>query len=115
MAVAAASRAIDGWSDHPPALDAALREALAGPVDDALRAEVQAIADELDHRYLDLYDEEKPGGRTAGWEVAFRRARAAAAVASALDDEPRRAASGAIYEASYAVGDDVTTLAREVD
>jgi hypothetical protein len=114
VAVAAARRALDGWPERPAVLDATLREALAGPVSAALRAEVLGIADELDDRYLDLYDEAKPGGRTPGWEAVFSRARAAAATACAIDEDPRRAASGALYEASYAIGEDLIPLARGV-
>ena len=114
IAVAAAERALDAWPGHPPTLDASLAQALLGPVAEGLRAEVQGIAEELDARYLDLYDEEKPSGRTPGWETAFRRARAAAAVVSALDDDARLAASGALYEASYALDDDLIPLAGEV-
>jgi hypothetical protein len=67
----------------------------------------------LDERYVDLHDDEEPNGRTPGWEDAFRLARASAAVASALDADARRAASGAIYEASYALGEDLIPLAGD--
>ena len=114
IAVAAAGRALAAWPGHPTALAAVLDQALLGPMDDGVIAEVAGIAEDLDDRYLDLYDDEKPDGRTPGWEEAFRRARAAAAVVSALDADARRAASGAIYEASYALDEDLIPLTGEV-
>ena len=109
VALAAAKRAVDAWADHPAALDAALVGASPG-----LRAEVQRLAEDLDDRYLDLHDDEKPGGQSPGWEAAFRRARTAAAVVSALDPDPNKAACGALYEASYALDEDLTRLVPEV-
>jgi hypothetical protein len=113
IAVAAAARALADWPGHPAILDAALYQAVLGPVDDGLVAEVAGIAAGLDDRYLDLHDDERSNGRTPGWEDAFRQARASAAVVSALDADARRAASGAIYEASYALGEDLIPLAGD--
>lgn len=109
IAVAAASRALDAWADHPAALDAVLVSASPG-----LRAEVGRIADDLDDRYLDLHDDEKPGGQTPGWEALFRQARTAAAVVSVLDPDPHKAACAALYEASYALDEDLTQLVPEI-
>jgi hypothetical protein len=96
-------------ADHPAALDAALLGVSPG-----LRAEVQRIADELHDRCLDLHADEKPGARTPGWETVFRQARAAAAVVNALDPNLSNAASGALYEASHALDEDLTQLASEI-
>jgi hypothetical protein len=113
IAVAAAARALAGWPGHPATLDAVLDQALRGEADPGLLTEAQGIAEGLDARYLDLYDDEEPNGRTPGWEDAFRQARAAAAVVSAIGDDARRAASGAVYEASHALGEDLIQLTVE--
>ena len=72
-----------------------------------MRRRVDDAAAELDDRYLDLHDDEKSGGRTAGWEEAFRLARAAASLGFALDPDATIAALNATYEALHALDGDV--------
>lgn len=71
-----------------------------------LQAQVQAFADEVDSAYLDL-SEECEEGRASREQVsvAFSKARAASAVAFALDSNALIAASEAAYEAASAVDD----------
>jgi hypothetical protein len=71
---------------------------------------VLKLAAELDDRYLDLHDDEKPGGRDPGWEAAFVTARAAAAVAYAYDPDPVVASGEAVYECFAVIGDPAVVL-----
>jgi hypothetical protein len=84
---------------------------IAEPTDD-MRRTAEMAADRLDAHYLGLHDDEKPGGQTPGWEVAFRVARAAQAIAWALDPDPLIAVTEAAYEARHALGDDEDVVAR---
>jgi hypothetical protein len=77
-----------------------------GRVDSDVRAFVTAAARRLDDRYLDLYDEDKPEGRSEGWQAAYRLARAAAAAPFALDPDPTVAAVEASYEAWHSLDED---------
>ena len=79
------------------------------PTDDLRRAAAGA-AEQSDDRYLDLHDDEKPGGQTVGWESAFRLARGASAIAFALDPDPILAVSEAVYEAHFALAEDDDVL-----
>ena len=64
-------------------------------------------ADALDETYLEMQLDEKPGGRTPGWERAAGRARAASAIRFALDANPEIAAAESTYEAVFALDDDI--------
>ncbi len=113
IAVAVATAALDAQPERPPALDRALVAMRSGGVDSDMRTQILQVADALDGRYLDLFDDEQPGGRSDGWETAFRLARAAAAVCYAIDEDPTIAAIEASYEARHAL-DDGFDLARIV-
>jgi hypothetical protein len=56
-------------------------------------------------RELDLFDDEKPDGRSPGWESAFCTARAAMAVAYAWTPD-REDLYGAIYEAYHSLSEE---------
>jgi hypothetical protein len=106
IAIVVAERALAAVPHHPPELDEALRTLHAGHLDADTMAAVGRVTDRLDERYFDLFDDEKPGGRTEGWETAFRAARAAAALGFAFDPDPRLAAAEAAYEAQFALDRD---------
>ena len=103
IAVAIAAAALNAQPECPTALDQALVAIRSVGVDSGTRAEILEVADTLDGRYLDLFDDEKPGGRSDGWEAAFRLARAAAAICFAIDEDPTIAAIEASYEARHAL------------
>jgi len=71
---------------------------------------VADVAERLDQLYLEMYDDTKAGGPTAGWESVFSQARAAASLGFAFDSNPRTAAIEALYEALHAIGGDVAAL-----
>ena len=114
IAVAVAVAALEEQAEHPTVLDEALIVVRGGVVDSVMRTEILEIADALDRRYLDLFDDEQPGGRSDGWEKAFQLARAAAAVCFAVDEDPTIAAIEASYEARHAL-DDGFDLTRVVE
>jgi len=69
-------------------------------------ASMQALVDELDEAAWDLQRRVHSGGSPeSAYLEAFRKARAASAVASALDPDPHKAAIEAVYEAQAALGD----------
>jgi hypothetical protein len=74
------------------------------PAEGCLQNQVQTFAEELDSAYLDLSDECE-NGRASREQVFtdFSKARAASAVAFALDSNPVIATSEAIYEAASAI------------
>ena len=113
IAVAAAAVAVDRTKGCPAVLRNAVAELQLGEHVDTSKEAVAALAAELDDQYLDLQDDEKPGGRSPGWEEAFNLARAAAAVAYAYDADPVVAAGEAVYEGLAAI-DDVTVMLETV-
>ena len=67
---------------------------------------MQALVDELDEAAWDLQRPVHSGGSPeSAYLEAFRKARAASAVAFALDPDPHKAAIEAVYEAQAALGD----------
>jgi len=88
-----------------------------GPPVGELQAQVQAFADDLDSAYLDLSEECEEGHASREQvSVAFSKARAANAVAFALDSNALIAASEAAYEAASAVDDAaaITSIAEKI-
>jgi hypothetical protein len=79
-------------------------------MDPSTVARVASLAEELDERYLDLHDEDKPGGRSPGWREAFRLARAASALAFAFSPDAETAATESIYEAIHALDQDADAV-----
>jgi hypothetical protein len=110
IAAEVAAYALSSLPNRPPELDAAVAELMSGRRDPATRRIVAGVAERLDQLYLEMHDDEKPGGRTAGWEPAFSVARAAAAVAFAFEDDPRVAAFESTYEAIHAVDGDEAAI-----
>jgi hypothetical protein len=110
IALAVATEALRSLSSRQPELDSAAAEMGSGRHAAETRRMVEVVAERLDAHYLDLYDEEKPGGRTPGWEGAFRAARAAAALSFALLGD----AEAAAYEALHALDRDEARVARIV-
>jgi hypothetical protein len=106
IAIAAAAAALADQPECPEELDQALALLSSGSMDDQVRTRVCDVAAALDDRYLTLFDDEKPGGQTEGWEEAFRLARAASALCFASHEDPMVAAVEASYEASHALVDD---------
>src|SRR4051794_868354 len=80
-----------------------------GPGDEALCSTIAEIARDLDERYFELSEtaENVGGDREIPPDVtcAFRKARAASALAAALQADPRTAAAEAAYEALAATDD----------
>ena len=71
------------------------------------RTELGLLTDELDEiawRLQERVDAQQ--ANEAEYLVAFRRARAAAALFSALDAQPLKAALDSLYEAHHAIGDE---------
>jgi hypothetical protein len=69
--------------------------------DTPARVAVQALTDDHDGQYFDLFDSD-----TGEQLPPFRRARAAAALWFALDADPAHAAAEALYEATFALDAD---------
>ncbi len=90
------------------------------PVSVALRAELQYLVNQLDEEYFDLRDAAETDDSaipvhedddpSAPWHVMFHKARAAAAVLFACEDDPLFAAAEASYEARAAAHDDVNSV-----
>jgi hypothetical protein len=110
IAIAAATLAVDHVSDAPHALGQAVAELQVGTISPTTAQVVADLAERLDDRYLVMHDDQEPGGLSAGWELAFQVARAAAAVTSAYDPDPIVAAREGVYEALAAVGDDALVV-----
>jgi hypothetical protein len=103
VAVAAAAFAICAVPSIPDELRAALTEVQAGTFDSSTRARVEAVAEELDERYLDMHDDEgHPESYDPAWPAAWYSARAAAALRAAYLEDTLQAACEAVYEALYA-------------
>lgn len=103
VAVAAAGFAIDAVPSVPDELRAALAEIRAGRFEPSTRKRVEAMAEELDDRYLDMHDDEgHPESYDPAWPEAWYPARAAAALRAAYLEDTVQAACEAVYEALYA-------------
>jgi len=103
IAVACASLALKEARLQDATFDRAIDQLRLGEVDSDRAVEVKERAEQLDDQYFAMVDEAKPGGRTSGWEVAFRTARAAASVEAAFLLDARAAAINAAYEAVHAL------------
>jgi hypothetical protein len=114
IAVAVAAMALQSLASRPPELDSALSEIQSGVLNRATRELVAQVAEHLDDRYLDMFDDEIPSGRTEGWEEVFSSARAAAALGFAFDDDATVAATEAAYEALHALDGDEAVLRSTV-
>jgi hypothetical protein len=102
IAVACAALAIQRTGVREPVFDRAVEQMRTGALNAETARAVRDLAKRLDEAYLDLQDDEKPGGRADGWEHAFEVARAAASLSFALaSDHP--SAVDAIYEALSAL------------
>lgn len=120
VAIAVSELALDASGLHSPLVAQAIGELSEGkPIQPALRAELQHLVDELDEEYFKLKEEaesadSEPSLRdddpTAPWRVMFHKARAAAAVLFACEDDPLFAAAEATDEARVAVHDDVDAV-----
>lgn len=79
------------------------------------QAEITALAETLDDEYgaLRIAFEERGEGTAAGWDRAFQRARAVAAVAYAAEDHTTSGIGGVIAEATAAVRD-VSSLKSKI-
>src|SRR5262245_59393415 len=97
---------LDSFPELPPVFRTVIEQMRAGGRDGASFAEMSSVADQLDETYLDLQDEEKPGGRTAGWERAQSVARAAFAIREAMNLDAFHAAAESIYEAAFALDEE---------
>ena len=82
IAAAVAQLALESLQTRPPQLDAALSEIRSGRRDPTTQKIVADVAERLDQLYLEMYDDAKPGGPTAGWESVFSQARAVASLGS---------------------------------
>jgi hypothetical protein len=101
---------VDRFPDLPGEFRAAVEAARANAFGRDAHDRLSAAADQLDETYLDMQDDEKPGGRTLGWEHAASLARASFAIRDALSDDARRAAVESTYEAVCALDDDDVIL-----
>ena len=119
IAIGCAALAIQDTGLAFAPLDQLMTDLRAGRLDTRIAAEVREFAERLDSQYLVMHDDEKPGGRSEGWEAAFRAARAAASADAAVLSDPRDAAINAAYEAIFALEtsaeDRVTALVLATD
>jgi hypothetical protein len=94
---------------NPTITEALHHLSMSGQSDADLQARVKSVAKQLDEYYFNIqqsYEDRQDAGKTAPDVVlAFARARAASAVAAALQDVARIAAAEAAYEAIAATDD----------
>jgi hypothetical protein len=116
IAAHVADLAVQRTTLHDPRIESAL-EALRDnrPVDAAERSEVKRLAEELDLYALDLAEKAEVGlASKQDSSAAFRLARAADSVVSALKPYALIAAVDAVYEACFAT-DDLDAVRATVD
>jgi hypothetical protein len=106
VAAVVSDLAVTMGSLSDPRVDSALAVLGGGPASGEEKAELQVLVDELDEAAWEI-QERVHSGRLPEHEYlqAFRKARAASAVAFALDPDPQTAAMEAVYEAQSAAGD----------
>lgn len=76
-----------------------------------LKEQLEGFVGALDESYFQAYEAAEAGrGKPDSWQPLFSLARAADAVLSACDPDPRRAASEAIYEAWAAMDENTDAL-----
>ncbi len=106
VAAAVGDLAVQGVLLSDPRLDRALsiiRRQAAGAKE---QVELQSLVNELDEAAWEIQERVQSGGSPEEeYLQAFQKARAASAVAFALDSDPHTAAMEAAYEAQAAVGD----------
>ncbi len=107
VAASAAGLAVERVRLSDPRLEAALGALREGRLGDTSeRAGVQCLAREIDEIAWDAQERAENGdGSRETYVIAFRKARAAAAVGFALEADALTAALGAVYEAHAAVKD----------
>ena len=114
IAHAVAHRAVSGTRLEEKSVDGALG-AMGKPGQRIAREVVREAVQRLDEAAWDMVDESEAGGASeAGHAAAFARARAAAAVEWALDDNPLTAALESVYEA-HAAGVPLDDLRAALD
>lgn len=114
-ALAIARFAVERAGLADPAVDRALDALGAGTsIAPSIRKEVEQVAGRLDEEEGALSEAvDRRRATQATYEAAFRKARAATAVAFALADDPFEAATESAYEAQFAA-DDVEVLTAAV-
>jgi hypothetical protein len=105
IAVAVADHVATQVPGLPVEIEEALVALRSSQPDRAIETSAVEAAERLDDTYLELHDDEKPGGQSPDWEAAYRLARAAAAIRSAFDADPMAAATETAYEALFALGE----------
>lgn len=118
VAVASARAALEAFDlDRQPEVLSALRALDAGkfgPVPE--QQALQAWAEGLDEVYFKAGDRyEKGAGSAAEYDRAFRIARAASALVYAFEAEPYEAVTHAVYEAYYAMSENIDPILAAVD
>jgi len=110
-AVAASELAVAKATVQHPLVDKVLRQLRAGHIfTPQERAEIDALAAQLDEEYFNLQEAAEAGKAPAeDYLRTFAKARAVAALSFAGGDAPE-AAADSIYEAAAAVGDDKSEL-----
>jgi hypothetical protein len=102
-AILAAERT--GLTDEP--VPEAIELLRAGRIDAGLRNRLVELADDIDDQAFDKQDEVDEGrAEYSDHQAIFRRARAATALAVAMEEDAREAAAEGIYEAYHALGSD---------
>lgn len=91
-----------------PVVATALAELQAGKVfSPNLKAELDALVEQLDDQYFDLKDAAEAGmADPRQWQDMFVKARAVAALSNAGDEDAYKAAGESIYEAAFTILDD---------
>lgn len=105
VALAVATAALRATQLQDPILEEICEDLLHERYGRGMRSAAEAIEGDLDERAWRV-DEEAAESGSAAYHSAFRLARAAGAVKSCLDGEPRAAVNEAIYEAAHAVDRD---------
>lgn len=83
--------------------------------DSGLHARLTELADRLDDEAFDKRDEVDQGtAEYVDYQRIFRRARAATALATAMEDDAKEAAIEGVYEAYHALGSDAGALENAI-
>jgi len=80
-----------------------------------IQADLEDLVDQLDAKYFDAKDAAEAAGEgDENWHRAFHKARAAAAVLFACNEDPVRAAAESAFEANAAAHDDTAALRKVI-